>query len=139
MPELGDADLNRALLDRQHLLRRTADPLEHVVRHLVGLQAQNPTSPYTGLWSRRDGFTSDELSAALLERRVTRIAVMRGTIHLLTADGGRAPPGGRAGLRPAPEGRAVVQAASGTWSALWSARTSPVSPERTARRPSTRT
>lgn len=88
VPVLDARSLNRALLDRQHLLTRTAggpDAVERVTEHLVGLQAQNPSSSYTTLWSRVDGFRHAGLADALLDRRVVRIAVMRGTIHLLTA------------------------------------------------------
>ncbi|GCE78110.1 winged helix DNA-binding domain-containing protein [Cellulomonas biazotea] len=84
-PVLTRAALNRALLARQHLLERTGRPVVEVVEHLVGLQAQNAWSPYVGLWSRVDGFTHDALGDALLDRRLTRIAVMRGTIHLVSA------------------------------------------------------
>lgn len=85
LPVPGTEELTRSLLARQHLLDRSKDPLEDVVGHLVGLQAQNPSSPYTALWSRMAGFSTDALSQALLDRRLVRIAVMRGTIHLLTA------------------------------------------------------
>jgi hypothetical protein len=87
--------LNRALLGRQLLLRR--DPLPgapgpragrviETVEHLVGLQAQAPFPPYYGLWSRLDGFAPGDLSSLILDRRVVRIALMRGTIHLVSAD-----------------------------------------------------
>jgi Winged helix DNA-binding domain len=78
--------LNRATLARQLLLERTRlRPLD-AVAHLVGLQAQVPLNPYHALWSRLDGFRPGDLSQALLDRRVVRIAVMRATIHLVTAD-----------------------------------------------------
>ena len=54
--------------------------------HLVGLQAQEPLNPYHALWSRLDTFQPDDLSQAMLDRRVVRIPVMRATIHLVTAD-----------------------------------------------------
>ncbi|MEZ0449900.1 winged helix DNA-binding domain-containing protein [Cellulomonas sp. ICMP 17802] len=82
---LSRAQLNRALLARQHLLARHDGPALDVVDHLVGLQAQNAWSPYVGLWSRVAGFRTDELADALWARSVARIAVMRGTIHLVTA------------------------------------------------------
>lgn len=82
---LTRARLNRALLARQHLLERRAGPAVEVVEHLVGLQAQNAWSPYVGLWSRVAGFRTDELADAFWDRSVARIAVMRGTIHLVTA------------------------------------------------------
>jgi len=84
-PLLTRAALNRALLARQHLLARVAGRALDLVDHLVGLQAQNPPSPYTALWSRVEGFRHDDLGAALESRRAARIAVMRGTIHLVTA------------------------------------------------------
>ncbi len=49
------------------------------------LQAQAPHPPYVGLWTRLDGFHPDELSRLITERRAVRIALMRGTIHLVTA------------------------------------------------------
>ncbi|MGW6131501.1 winged helix DNA-binding domain-containing protein [Cellulomonas sp. NPDC055163] len=92
-PLLDRAALNRALLARQHLLTRAEMPAVALVDHLVGLQAQLPRSPYTTLWSRLAGFRHAELSQALLDRRVARIAVMRGTIHLVTAEDALVLPG----------------------------------------------
>ncbi len=85
--------LGRALLARQHLLTRTDEPMIDVIDQLVGLQAQNASSPYTALWSRVSGFRHNDLGDALVARRVARIAVMRGTIHLVTAADARALPG----------------------------------------------
>jgi hypothetical protein len=78
--------LNRALLARQHLLRRSAGPAEATIGHLVGMQSQAPQTPYVGLWSRLERFRPDELSQLLADRRVVRVALMRGTVHLVTAD-----------------------------------------------------
>jgi Winged helix DNA-binding domain len=85
--------LNRALLGRQLLLRPAAlpaagdraGPVIETVEHLVGLQAQAPFPPYYGLWSRLDGFRPDDLAGLLLNRQVVRVALMRGTIHLVSA------------------------------------------------------
>jgi hypothetical protein len=85
--------LNRALLDRQMLLRRAPLPVGPdragrvigTVEHLGGLQAQAPFPPYYGLWSRLDGFRPDDLAELLLNRAVVRIALMRGTIHLVSS------------------------------------------------------
>ncbi|WP_435736677.1 winged helix DNA-binding domain-containing protein [Cellulosimicrobium sp. PMB13] len=96
-PWLDHDALNRALLARQHLVpRRPADAgptgsdasagVVAEVGHLVGLQSQVPSSPYPGLWSRLPGFTTDDLGARLLDRSVVRIATLRGTVHLVTAD-----------------------------------------------------
>jgi hypothetical protein len=77
--------LNRALLERQLLLRRHAMPVLDAVGHLIGLQSQAPTPPYFGLWSRLAGFDPAELSRLLVERRVVRASLMRVTIHLVAA------------------------------------------------------
>jgi hypothetical protein len=78
--------LGRATLARQHLLERTAMSAEAMIAHLVGMQGQAPQAPYVGLFSRIDGFVPDELSRLLTERRVVRLAAMRGTVHLVTAE-----------------------------------------------------
>src|SRR5215470_8922151 len=85
--------LNRALLERQMLLCRTplpegpgrAERVIETVEHLGGLQAQAPFPPYYGLWSRLAGFRPGDLADLLLNRAVVRIALMRGTIHLVSA------------------------------------------------------
>jgi hypothetical protein len=90
--------LNRALLSRQLLLGPAAMPAAgerepgaraerviETIEHLVGLQAQAPFPPYYGLWSRLAGFRPDDLAGLLLSRQVVRIALMRGTIHLVSA------------------------------------------------------
>ncbi|HET7013533.1 MAG TPA: winged helix DNA-binding domain-containing protein [Streptosporangiaceae bacterium] len=78
--------LNRAMLERQLLLARASKPALETIAHLIGLQAQAPNAPYVGLWSRLAGFESAELSDLVSSRQAVRIPVMRGTIHLLTAD-----------------------------------------------------
>jgi hypothetical protein len=88
--------INRALLARQRLLDRPALPaggssgaraamVVETVEHLVGLQAQAPFPPYYGLLSRLDGFRPDDLASLITGRAVVRIALMRGTIHLVSA------------------------------------------------------
>ena len=65
---------------------RTAGGVVAMAHHLLRLQAQNPPSPYPALWSRLEQFTHEDLSQALHHREVARIVVMRGTIHLVTAE-----------------------------------------------------
>ncbi|AKU90936.1 winged helix DNA-binding domain-containing protein [Vulgatibacter incomptus] len=77
--------LNRALLQRQLLLRREKRSVGDALEHLVGLQAQDPQQPYLGLWSRLDAFAPEELSRSIADRQAVRIALMRSTIHLVTA------------------------------------------------------
>ncbi|HEY3903384.1 MAG TPA: crosslink repair DNA glycosylase YcaQ family protein, partial [Streptosporangiaceae bacterium] len=78
--------LNRAMLDRQLLLTRASQPAKDAITHLVGMQAQAPNASYVGLWSRLAGFDHAELSELTRSRQVVRIPVMRGTIHLVTAE-----------------------------------------------------
>lgn len=82
---LTDRALNRALLERQMLLRRAAVSAEDALERLVGMQAQAPDPPYLGLWTRLDGFRLEDLSTLLRERKAVRIALMRSTLFLVTA------------------------------------------------------
>lgn len=76
---------NRALLARQMLLERAAGTPIRAVERLVGMQAQVPRNPYTALWSRLRGFDPMVVSGAIQRRQLVRIALMRSTIHLVTA------------------------------------------------------
>ncbi|HEY7706590.1 MAG TPA: winged helix DNA-binding domain-containing protein [Gaiellaceae bacterium] len=78
--------LNRALLERQLLLRHSSLPVRDALEHLVGMQAQEIMPPYYGLWSRLEGFDPHELGRLLLERKAVRLWLMRGTIHLVTVE-----------------------------------------------------
>ena len=82
---LGVRELNRATLERQMLLRRRELPALDAIEHLVGMQAQAPSPPYIGLWTRLKDFRPDELGRLILERRAVRIALMRNTVHLVSA------------------------------------------------------
>src|SRR3712207_5767039 len=67
------------------LLRRSKLSGNEAIKHLIGMQAQMPNSPYVGLWTRLDGFGTDELSRLIEDRGAVRIALMRSTIHLVSA------------------------------------------------------
>jgi hypothetical protein len=81
---LSPRALNRALLERQLLLRRVDIPVRETVEHLVGLQAQSVPPTYYGLWSRIEGFDPNELGRMLTDREAVRMTLMRGTVHLVT-------------------------------------------------------
>lgn len=83
---LGLRELNRALLARQHLLTRVPVSARDMVHRLAGLQAQHPTSSYFTLWARIADFDPQELAGLMTDRAVVRIALMRSTIHTVTAD-----------------------------------------------------
>src|SRR5918996_1101070 len=81
---LGRRELNRALLERQFLLRRVDLPAREAIEHLVGLQAQSVPPTYYGLWSRLEPFDPHELGRMLTDREAVRMTLMRGTVHLVT-------------------------------------------------------
>src|SRR5258707_15862572 len=83
-PILTARALNRALLARQMLLERSAMGVAEAVEHLVGMQAQIPSDPYFGLWSRLVDFDPAVLSELIERRKAVRIGAMRGTIHLMS-------------------------------------------------------
>lgn len=85
-------ELNRATLARQMLLERDSTPVEDgsavpsMIERLVGLQAQQPSSPYVGLWTRIEKFKRDDLAKLLEERKVVKATLMRSTLHLVTSE-----------------------------------------------------
>lgn len=84
-PILGQRALNRALLDRQFLLRRSRASVPEVVEQLVGLQAQAPLPPYLALWSRMQDLNPHEIGGQLTSRKLVRVGLMRSTVHMVTA------------------------------------------------------
>ena len=83
---LTRADLNRAILARQMLLAREKITVVRAVERLAGLQAQLARPPFIGLWSRIAGFEAKDLARAVHDRKVVRATLLRGTLHLMTAE-----------------------------------------------------
>jgi hypothetical protein len=84
-PVLSQDDLNRATLERQLLLQPATLDAVTAVERIGGLQAQEPASPFIGLWTRLADFQADELRAAFADRRVVKATMMRATLHAVTA------------------------------------------------------
>ncbi len=78
-------ELNRTLLLRQLLLRRERLGPARAIERLGALQAQWVPSPYIALWSRLEGFGRDQLTRSLRREQVVKAALMRGTLHLVSA------------------------------------------------------
>lgn len=60
-------------------------PALDTIEHLIGLQSQAPNSAYVGLWTRLVEFQPDRLAELIIQRKAVRVALMRGTVHLVSA------------------------------------------------------
>lgn len=76
-------ELNRALLERQLLLRRAPLAAAKAVERLGGLQAQSTPSPYLALHARLDGFERAQLAGALKAHRLVKALLQRSTLHIV--------------------------------------------------------
>jgi hypothetical protein len=83
---LSPRRLNRTLLQRQQLLERAGASVPELVRHLVGLQAQENLSPFLSLDARLTSFDPHAVTSGLEDRSLVRLLTLRGTVHLLVAD-----------------------------------------------------
>jgi hypothetical protein len=81
---LSQAELNRALLARQLLLKRARLSIPRALERIGGLQAQYAPAMYIGLWTRLDGLERAALTRALERRSVVQGTMMRATIHLVS-------------------------------------------------------
>jgi hypothetical protein len=78
-------ELTVALAARQGLIERERlDPAE-AIRRLTPLQGQHPPAPYIALAARLDGFTREDLEAAISAGAVVKTTIMRLTLHLAAA------------------------------------------------------
>lgn len=83
---LTQRELNRTHLYRQHLLARSDMTTGDMLCAIVGLQAQEVKDPYLALWSRLGSFGHSDLTDMLTNFTAVRASLMRGTIHLVTAE-----------------------------------------------------
>lgn len=77
-------ELNRATLARQLLLSRRRLTPSRVLEELVGMQAQWPSAPYVGIWTRTTSFRPVLLERELVKGAVLKANLMRQTLHLVT-------------------------------------------------------
>ena len=77
-------ELSRATLQRQLLLERKRLSPRAVIERLVGMQAQWPSAPYVGIWTRKTSFRRETLERELASGNVVKASVMRQTLHLVT-------------------------------------------------------
>jgi hypothetical protein len=83
---IGERRLRLAVLARQGLLERSADSVPAILSRTAGLQSQHAPSPYIGLSSRLEGFSRDDLTAALESRTAVLGTMVRGTLHVVAAE-----------------------------------------------------
>jgi Winged helix DNA-binding domain len=77
-------ELNRATLARQLLLEQKRLSPTAVIERLVGMQAQSPSAPYIGIWTRTTSFRRQSLERELARGAVVKATVQRQTLHLVT-------------------------------------------------------
>ena len=78
---LTAAQLNRATLERQLLLRREPLAVADAIRRLLALQAQEAASPYIALWNRLAPFHPADLDRAFAAHDVVKASLARVTLH----------------------------------------------------------
>ena len=81
---LTQRELGRATLARQLLLERKRLSPTAVIERLVGMQAQWPSAPYVGIWTRAASFRRETLERQLAHGTVVKATVIRQTLHLVT-------------------------------------------------------
>ncbi len=76
----------RATRMRAQRLDGPATDVAGLVRHVVGIQAQEPRAGALSIRARTKGVTAGDVARAIAERRIVRTWAMRGTIHFVAAE-----------------------------------------------------
>ncbi len=86
--ELTTAEVAGFRIRHHHLLHRAPRAqVPSVVRDVGGIQAQMESAAKASLWARVMGLTREDVDRALWEdRSLVKLWVMRGTVHLISAD-----------------------------------------------------
>ncbi len=86
--ELSAAEVAGFRIRHHHLLHRAPRAqVPSVVRDVGGIQAQVESAAKASLWARVTGLTREDVDRALWEdRTLVKLWVMRGTVHLISAD-----------------------------------------------------
>jgi hypothetical protein len=77
-------ELNRSLLARQLLLKRSNLSVPRTLERIGGIQAQYAPSSYVRLWTNLRRFAMADLDWLLEQRKVVQGTLMRSTIHLVS-------------------------------------------------------
>lgn len=85
MRVLTRAELTATLAHRQGLIDRWRVSPAEAIQRLTPLQGQEPKAPFIALAARLEGFTREQLEAAIDERLVVKSTLMRLTLHLAAA------------------------------------------------------
>jgi hypothetical protein len=67
------------------LIQRERITALEAIEQFIGLQAQAPNPPYWALWTRLKSFKQEHLGELIRNKQAVRIALMRSTIHLVSA------------------------------------------------------
>ena len=103
-PVITRRELNRATLARQLLLERATRPSRRRSSTSSASRPRPRTPPTPGCGPDSTAFAPEALSELIVERRVVRLALMRGTIHMVTRTRRVGPaPARPAGARSGPE------------------------------------
>ena len=84
-PTLTSRELNRATLARQLLLEPAELDVVTATERIGGLQAQEPASPYIGLWNAACRLRRGQPRRAFAARTVVKGTLMRATLHAVWA------------------------------------------------------